>query len=106
MTTIGEAQAVNDLLHYLFGGTDSVPSDRARAAAETLAHRARAVLNAGITADQVVEWWPDNAVAVVEDWYADLGDDVDEDRSLTEAIMFLRAIQSAPLNAAGREALG
>jgi hypothetical protein len=101
---IGESQAVYDLVRYLLSGTDAVPEDRARAAAETLIDRAHKTLGAGFTADQLVEWWPDNAVASIESWAAEVGNEGD---TLEAALAMLPGyMQDAPLNAAGREALG
>lgn len=110
---IGESQAVYDLVRYLLSGTDAVPDARAKAAAETLIQRAHTTLAAGFTADQLVEWWPDNAVSILEDLGAVwLDQGTDEPPTLTEIVADIRAhwlggaLEDADLNAAGREALG
>lgn len=106
---MGEAQAVYDLLRYLFSGTDAVPDDRARSAAVTLAHRAHTRLGAGFDADRVTEWWPDNPVAVLERhhqrWFPE------DPASLTDMLAGINAdtlpdLEDPPLNPTGQEALG
>ncbi len=54
---IGEAHSVNQLLEYLKAPTPGA-SEMAGAAAANLARKAHAALRAGMSPDEVNDWWP------------------------------------------------
>jgi hypothetical protein len=101
---IGEAQAAIDLVRYLVAGSDSVDHDRALKAAVLLVTKAHATLYAGPTAADVEQWWPDNAVLALEEWFGT----EERDTTLEDALAYLRAngIETAQFNDQGKAALG